>query len=539
MRSPRPAAVTPLPVAVVARIAGADLPAGADAVAVTGVSLDSRAVLPGDLYAALPGARAHGADFVGAAVASGACAVLTDPAGASRLGSVRLESDRPDVADTGSDGAAHGIPVLVVDDPRAVLGQVAAEVYGHPADDLRLVGITGTNGKTTTAYLVESGLRQLGVRTGLLGTVETRIGDRRVASARTTPEATDLHAILAVMREEGIEAVVMEVSSHALAQHRVDGARYEVAVFTNLSQDHLDFHADMADYFTAKAALFTPTRAGRGVVCLDDEWGRRLADRAEIPLLTLATHEPADWTLLPGVWPAFTLAGPDGASLALHCHLPGTFNVLNTATAALVLLELGFPARDVEAALAVEPVVPGRMELVPGGAQDPRCLVDYAHTPEAVDAALAALRPTTPGRLVVVLGAGGDRDRGKRLAMGAAAARWADDLVVTDDNPRSEDPAAIRAELLAGARSAQPPGGAGPGAGGRSLHTSTAGRAAHIARAVALARASGRPADNTVVVLGKGHETGQEIGGTVHPFDDRDALRAALADRPYRPEDPT
>ena len=488
MHSQRPRSLPPVALETLADRAGATVVGGGSAqgVLVTGGSLDSRTVRPGDLYAALPGAHAHGATFVAGAVAAGAVAVLTDPEGAP-LAAIGL-----------------GVPILLVEAPRAVLGDLAALVYGHPADAMRLIGVTGTNGKTTTAYLIESALRGLGARTGLIGTVETRVGDERLTSRRTTPEAPDLHAILAVMREAGTDSVVMEVSSHALAQHRVDGVVYDVALFTNLSQDHLDYHAGMADYFAAKAALFSPERAQRGVVCIDDEWG-------------------------------VALVGPGEQQLLLHCHLPGTFNLVNTAMAAVTLLQLGYAASEVERAMALEPVVPGRMERVPGGPDDPRCVVDYAHTPEAVDAALAALRPSTAGRLVVVLGAGGDRDTGKRAAMGAAGARWADDLIVTDDNPRSEDPAVIRDQVLAGARSVLPADPDGT-TSARSLFSSDAGRAAHIERAVRLARELGRPVDNTVVVLGKGHETGQDIGGTVHPFDDRDALAAALRGAPYRPE---
>jgi len=472
------------------------------------VSLDSRGVVPADLYAALPGAHAHGAQFAGAAIAAGAVAVLTDDAGAAALS---------------ADGRAGGIPVLTVQQPRAVLGDLAATVYGHPARALRMVGITGTNGKTTTAYLVESGLRELGAHPGLIGTVETRIGDERLASVRTTPETTDLHAMLAVMRERSTDSVVMEVSSHALDQHRVDGVTFDVALFTNLSQDHLEYHGTLADYFEAKAALFTPARARQGVVCVDDEWGMALAERRGIPLVTLSSRRPAEWTVEPGAGPHLDLAGP-GVRLRLPCHLPGTFNRVNTAMAAVALIELGYAAADVQRAMAIEPLVPGRMELVPGGVGDPRCIVDYAHTPDAVDAALAALRPSTAGLLVVVLGAGGDRDTTKRHAMGAAAARWADVVYVTDDNPRSEDPASIRAQVYAGAVDA------------RRVFTSAAGRAEHIAEAVREARRSGHPTDNTVVVLGKGHETGQDIGGVVHPFDDRAALAAALRGEPYRPE---
>ncbi len=496
---------------------------------VTGVSLDSRTVQRGDLYAALPGLRAHGADFANAAVAAGAVAVLTDPAGAERL------------------GGRAGVPVLVCTQPRARLGELAARIYGYPAQSLRIVGITGTNGKTTTAYLLETALRALGSATGLIGTVETRIGDRRLSSAHTTPEASDLHAILAVMREQGTDTVVMEVSSHAVAQHRIAGVVFDLALFTNLSQDHLDFHVDMADYFAAKAALFTPARARHGLVCVDDEWGRQLVGRAGVPVTTLASvgrdqAVPApDWVVGLAPESRFTVTGPD-VSLSLRQQLPGAFNVINTALAAVALITMGYAAADVQESLAEVPVVPGRMEVVAGDpATDPRCIVDYAHTPEAVEAALAALRPSTPGRLVVVLGAGGDRDPGKRHAMGAAAARWADDLVITDDNPRSEDPAAIRREVLLGARESLPAEATSEPADHPSRQERTvssgAGRAGQIAYAVGLARSSGRAPDNTVVVLGKGHERGQEIDGVVLPFDDRDAVAAALQGRPYHPDD--
>lgn len=485
-------------------------PDGRADVLVTGVTLDSRAVRAGDLYAALPGFNVHGATFAPDALAAGAVAVLTDPAGAAQLEAVQ-------------------VPVLAVDDPRAVLGQVAAAVYGNPAADLTMIGVTGTNGKTTTAYLIESALRSHGLRTGLIGTVETRIGDERIGSARTTPEATDLHALLGVMRDRGLDACVMEVSSHALDLHRVDGVVYDVALFTNLSQDHLDFHPSMEEYFRAKADLFTPSRARRGVVCVDDEWGRRLADRAEIPLTTLSTNrDDSDWAVEMGEEGGFVLheAAGEGRRLHLVSHLPGTFNVANTAIAALALLAIGLTATEVEAAMSVAPTVPGRMEVVAqGGGGRPRCIVDFAHTPDAVEAALLALRPSTSGRLIAVVGAGGDRDRGKRPGMGAAAARHADVVVVTDDNPRSEDPAAIRDAVLSGAREIV--------AAGRGVATSVIDggiRSAAIAEAIALAFVdahSGGPAD-TVVVLGKGHERGQEVQGVIHPFDDRDAVIAAL-----------
>ena len=480
---------------------------------VTGVTLDSRAVLPGDLYAALPGANVHGARFVGAAVGLGAVAVLTDPAGAALLALQEIT-----------------VPVLVVPEPRAVLGAASAVIYGRASQSLTMLGITGTNGKTTTAYLLDSALRALGQVTGLIGTVETRIGDRRIKSVRTTPESSDLHALFAVMLESGVQTCTMEVSSHALALHRVDGVRYDVAAFTNLSQDHLDFHGSMEDYFLAKATLFTPERAVRAVVCVDDEWGRRLARESGVPVMTISSRrgDAADWQIR-ATGPDesdFELVG-DGQRLALRSALPGDFNRVNTGVAALVLLAAGHPVDSIETALACDPHVPGRMERVvvteiPDAAQSrlPRAVVDFAHTPSAVAAALNALRHNTPGSLVVVLGAGGDRDAGKRAAMGAAAAANADLVIVTDDNPRSEDPATVRAAVLGGALALERPGPSSP-----ARVREIGDRAAAIREAVA-----GAGVGDTVVVLGKGHESGQEIAGVVHPFDDRVHLRAALVE---------
>jgi UDP-N-acetylmuramoyl-L-alanyl-D-glutamate--2,6-diaminopimelate ligase len=487
-------------------------------VVVTGVTLDSRAVQPGDLYAALPGANVHGARFVGAAIGLGAVAVLTDAAGAAVLEQL-LEHDE------------IAVPVLVVPEPRAALGRVAALVYGHASQALTMLGITGTNGKTTTAYLLDSALRALGRVTGLIGTVETRIGEERVKSVRTTPESADLQALFAVMLESGVDTCTMEVSSHALALHRVDEVRYDVAAFTNLSQDHLDFHGSMEDYYLAKASLFTPERAVRAVVCVDDEWGRRLARESGVPVVSISSGPDvgADWQIqTTGLdESAFDLVG-GGSRLSLRSALPGDFNRVNTGVAALVLLAAGYQAEAVEAALAADPHVPGRMERVlTGGSQAreevdqgrmPLAVVDFAHTPDAVAAALKALRPNTSGSLIVVLGAGGDRDPGKRAAMGAAAAAHADLVFVTDDNPRSEDPATIRAAVLAGTVAPDRPAGS-PAGRIREIGD----RAAAIREAVA---ASGR--GDTVVVLGKGHESGQEIAGVVHPFDDRAELREAL-----------
>ncbi|HKG48937.1 MAG TPA: UDP-N-acetylmuramoyl-L-alanyl-D-glutamate--2,6-diaminopimelate ligase [Actinomycetales bacterium] len=496
--------------------AGADrtaLDPSAVAVQVTGVTLDSRSVRPGDLYAALPGARAHGADFAAAVQASGAVAVVTDLEGARRL------------VDQGCT-----LPAVVVADPRAVLGAVSAQVYGSPARDLQLIGVTGTNGKTTTTYLLDAVLRAAGRTTGLVGTVEIRVADQRVPSVRTTPEAPELHGLLAAMRERGVDVCSMEVSSQALAQHRVDGAVYDVAAFTNFSQDHLELHGDMASYLAAKVLLLTPEHSREAVVVIDDEGSRTAAARATVPVTTLssAAGSDADWYVVDR---NPTAAGTDfvlqhaanGQRLALHCPLPGDFNVTNAALAAVVLLRAGLSAREVADGLAAAGGVPGRMEWVGPAGAGPLAVVDYAHTPRAVAAALAALRPGTTGRLVVVLGAGGDRDPGKRGPMGAAAALGADVVVVTDDNPRSEDPAAIRAAVLAGAREAA------AGSGAEVLEVPD--RREAIRRAVARTG----PGD-VLLVAGKGHETGQEVAGVLHPFDDRDELRAALADVRPTPE---
>jgi UDP-N-acetylmuramoyl-L-alanyl-D-glutamate--2,6-diaminopimelate ligase len=511
----RPTVTPSVALPSVAEVAGATA-TGLPDIPVAGVSLDSRAVRPGDLYAALPGSHAHGAAFSAAAAAAGAVAILTDPAG------------RPDAEDT-------GLPVLVVPRPRAVLGEVAATIYGHPAERLLMLGVTGTNGKTTTAYLLEAALVANGHRTGLIGTIETRVGDERVDSVRTTPEATDLQALLAVMVERGCTACAMEVSSHALALHRVDGVRYDVAGFTNLSRDHLDFHADQEDYFAAKASLFGPERCRQAVVCVDDEWGRRLAGQATVPITTVRTAadgaapaggtEP-DWVVCDrspepdGSGADFSLRSADGQVIRLRCPLPGDFNVANTAVAALMLLAAGVPVADLGPGLG-QARVPGRMERVGGPDGAPLAVVDYAHTPEAVTAALTALRPSTRGRLVVVLGAGGERDTAKRPLMGAAAAAHADVVVVTDDNPRSEDPAAIRAQVMAGARDE----------GSAAVLEEVGDRRAAIVRA--LRHVSG-PQD-TVLVAGKGHERGQDVGSEVLPFDDRAVLAEALRSAAGRP----
>jgi UDP-N-acetylmuramoyl-L-alanyl-D-glutamate--2,6-diaminopimelate ligase len=497
---PRPTRTEPVPLTTLvtradARVHGREVPPD---VRVTGATLRAQHVVPGDLFAALPGARVHGADFAADAVRAGAVAVLTDEEGARRP-------------------ALRDVPVLVHEDPRQVLGSVAAWIYGEPSLHLSVVGVTGTSGKTTTTYMVDAGLRAAGCTTGLVGTVETRIAGERLASAFTTPEAPDLQALFAVMAERGVTHVPMEVSSHALALGRVAGTRFTVGAFTNLSRDHLDFHRDMEDYFQAKALLFDG-RSTTEVVCVDGEWGRRLVTPHTV---TVATQGGGHWTA-EGLTTsaageqAFTIHGPDGLALPVTLPMPGAFNVANALVAAACLHAVGVAPADIAAGLgAVQ--VPGRMERVALG-QDFTAVVDYAHKPVAVALALDAMRARTDGRVIVVLGCGGDRDVEKRPMMGEAAARRSDLLIVTDDNPRTEDPAAIRAAMRAGAEAVPP--------GERGEVVDIGDRRAAIAEAVNRAR----PGD-VVVIAGKGHETGQEVQGVVHPFADLDELRAAIWER--------
>ncbi|MFC5151441.1 UDP-N-acetylmuramoyl-L-alanyl-D-glutamate--2,6-diaminopimelate ligase [Streptomyces amakusaensis] len=498
--APRPDRPHPTPLGDLAARLGVKNPA-ADGATVTGITHDSRAVRPGDVYAALPGARLHGADFVAQAAGLGAAAVLTDPAGAERA-------------------AATGLPVLVTGDPRGRMGELAAEIYGRPGERLLQIGITGTSGKTTTAYLMEGGLRAAGRTTGLIGTVETRIGEESLKSERTTPEATDLQALFAVMNERGVEAVAMEVSSHALVLGRVDGCVFDIAVFNNLSPEHMEFHSGMEDYFQAKAQLFTPARSRRGVVNLDDAYGRRLAAEASVPVVTFSAegHPDADWRAeeveVGSQGSSFTVVGPAGERVSARAPLPGPFNVANTLAAVVTLAVAGVAPQTAADGIAAVPGVPGRLERVDEG-QPYLAVVDYAHKTDAVESVLRSLRKVTKGRVHIVLGCGGDRDTTKRGPMGAAAARLADTAVLTSDNPRSEDPLAILAAMLAGA--AEVP------VHERGDVLVEADRAAAVRAAVARAE----PGD-TVLIAGKGHEQGQDIAGVVRPFDDRQVLREAI-----------
>jgi UDP-N-acetylmuramoyl-L-alanyl-D-glutamate--2,6-diaminopimelate ligase len=406
------------------------------------------------------------------------------------------------------------VPELIVPDARAEMPRVAARFYGDPTRELKVVGITGTNGKTTTAFLVRALLQAGGTQTGLLGTVKSVVGGREEPVVRTTPEAIDLQATFRRMLDAGDRACAMEVSSHALELGRAEGIHFACRVFTNLTQDHLDFHGTMEDYYLAKRRLFE-LEAGPAVVNLDDEYGRRLADETGGAVVTYAIDHDADYRArevrFDPAGSSFTCDTPDGP-LEIETRLPGLFNVQNALAALAAARQLGVEPGAIQRGLAEADRVPGRFEPVDEG-QEFTVLVDYAHTPEALENVLRAARQIARGRLHVVFGAGGDRDRAKRPLMGRAASELADRVIVTSDNPRSEDPGAIVDEVLAGT-------------------TGDAEREVDRRQAIARAVESAEPGD-VVVIAGKGHEQGQEFeGGRKEPFDDatvaREALRAAL-----------
>ncbi|GGS53986.1 UDP-N-acetylmuramoyl-L-alanyl-D-glutamate--2,6-diaminopimelate ligase [Planobispora rosea] len=504
----RPSTSPPRPLSGLASLLGA--PSGtsrAALAAVSGVTIDSRQVRRGDLYVALPGAAAHGADFAAQALAAGAAAILTDPEGREAA-------------------VATGLPVLVVEDPRALLGRVSAWVYGEPARDVMIIGVTGTSGKSTTTFLLEAGLRAAGHQAGLVGGVEIHVGDLHFAPKLTTPEASDLQGLFALMRERGVTAAAMEVSSHALALGRVDSVFYDVALFTNLSQDHLDFHKDLDDYFATKARLFTPEMSRVGVVNIDDAHGRELYGTAKIPMTTFSARGAgeADWRAadvrLGADGSVFRVVGPGGVEEDVTVSLPGPFNVANALGAIVSLVEAGVPLHTAAAGVGTLTGVPGRMERVPGG-EDFQVIVDYSHKPGAVESVLRSVREVTAGKLTVVLGCGGDRDRGKRPMMGEAAARLADVAILTSDNPRSEDPLRILAEMMDGVL--------GVPEEERAHVIIEPDRAAAIDLAITRAGFG-----DVVVVAGKGHEQGQYVGDQVLPFDDRQVVADAIVRRRNR-----
>jgi UDP-N-acetylmuramoyl-L-alanyl-D-glutamate--2,6-diaminopimelate ligase len=460
-------------------------------VEVVALAYDNRAVKPGTLFFCVPGFTRDGHDFAGDAVARGAAALVVQ---------------RP---------LGLGVPEVMVDDVRAAMARAAARLHGDPTAELAVVGITGTSGKTTTTYIVRHLLEAAGRPCGLLGGVTSVVGGEERPAVRTTPEAIDLQATFREMLDAGDRACAMEVSSHALELRRADGIHFAVAAFTNLSQDHLDFHPDMETYFAAKERLFSEFDVGRRVVVVDDAWGRRLAASLR-DAVTVSLDGPADWQAaehcagLGGN--AFTVRSPAGEA-TVELPLRGRFNAANALVALAAGDALGLELEQMAAALASVTPVPGRVQAVDEG-QGFALLVDYAHKPGALEKVLASAREVATGRVIVVFGAGGDRDRAKRPLMGEIAARLADVVIVTSDNPRSEPPEAIIDEIFSGI-----PSGA--------FHVERdADRRAAIARAVELAE----PGD-VVVIAGKGHEQGQELaGGRKEPFDDvavaREALRA-------------
>jgi UDP-N-acetylmuramoyl-L-alanyl-D-glutamate--2,6-diaminopimelate ligase len=464
---------------------------GAPAVDIAGLAYDNRTVGPRDLFFCVRGFTRDGHDFAADAVGAGAAALVVDH---------QLDLD---------------IPQIVVDDVRRAMAPAAATFYGDPTAELELVGVTGTNGKTTTAYLIRSLLEADGRRTGLLGTVKSVIAGVEHEVRRTTPEAIDLQASLREMLDGGDHACVMEVSSHALELGRVDGCHFDVGVFTNLTQDHLDFHPTMEDYFQAKRKLFTEVHAQAAVINLDDEYGARLAsdpeirtpitfalDRADAGFRAQDVRADTSGTL-------FELDTPEGR-LEVRSPLRGRFNVYNVVAAIAAANALAVPLETASAAIAGADQVPGRFQSLEEG-QDFAVIVDYAHTPDSLENVLTAARALTHGKLHVVFGCGGDRDRGKRPLMGEIAARLADEVIVTSDNPRSEDPEAIITEILTGAARSRP-----------------VGHEPDRQAAIAAAIASAGPGD-VVVIAGKGHEQGQELAdGRKIPFDDVTVARAAL-----------
>jgi UDP-N-acetylmuramoyl-L-alanyl-D-glutamate--2,6-diaminopimelate ligase len=474
-----------------------------DGLEVSGVTLSTGDLHPGDLYVGIKGRNSHGANYAGAARDGGAVAILTDEEGATIA-------------------ADSGLPIILVASPREALGDISAWIYRTADHPPLLFGTTGTNGKTSTSYLLEGILRQLGLVSGLSSTAERHIGDLSVVSRLTTPEASEMHALLARMRESKVRAVAIEVSAQALSRNRVDGIVFDVVSFTNLSHDHLDDYADMEEYFQAKLSLFQPERARRGVVSLDSTWGQRVVDGAHIPITTISATPgiDAEWMVVIGdetaLYTEFTLTGPEGRSLTTRVPLIGWHMAADAGLAIVMLVEAGFELEAIGHALAddggIIAYLPGRTERVSGD-RGPSVYVDFGHSPDAFLNTLAAVRKFTEGRTIMVFGADGDRDASKRLEMGRVAADGSDILVITDHHPRFENAASIRKVLLEGALLAehQP----------ETFEVSPPEKAIRVA--VSLAKEG-----DSILWAGPGHQDYRDIEGVRTPYSARDEARAAL-----------
>ena len=522
----RPEHPTPRPVAELANAFGLRVVGSLDGVETTGVTLSAAEVQPGDLFVGVHGANRHGAEFAADAAERGAVAVLTDADGVA-------------VAER------SGLPVLVVDSPRAALGDVSAWVYRTNPDEAelpQLFAVTGTNGKTSTSYILEGILKQLGLVTGLSSTAERHIGSLSVTSRLTTPEASEMHALLARMRESEVRAVAVEVSAQALSRHRVDGIVFDVVAFTNLSHDHLDDYADMEEYFQAKLPLFQPEHGRRGVVSLDTDWGHRVVQDSRIPVTTITVHPEveAEWHVdileAHAAYTEFRLTGPEGRELTTRVPLIGWHMAANAALAIVMLVEGGFELGAISHALetnhrtyaderdgtvvsAIECYLPGRTERVSGHA-GPSVYVDFGHSPDAFLNTLAAVRQFTPGKVVMLFGADGDRDTTKRADMARVAAEGSDILVVTDHHPRFEDAASIRKTLVDAARAAFPE---------HEIHEVSPPEAA-IRAAVALVGEG-----DSILWAGPGHQDYRDIAGVRTPYSARDEARQALREAGWEP----
>jgi UDP-N-acetylmuramoyl-L-alanyl-D-glutamate--2,6-diaminopimelate ligase len=492
---PRPIEEFKRTIESVAAIANATL-TGDIATVVTGLSLSSKDVQEGDLFIALPGENAHGADFAADAIARGAVAVLTDLIGSTKI---------------------HGVPVIISDNPRRAAGVISAWFYSEPMRDLYSVGVTGTNGKTTVTTLLHQIMSAAGRESGLIGTVETRIGSETLSSKRTTPESSDLQALSAVMRERHMRNLVMEVSSHAIALERIRGSHFAVVGFTNLSQDHLDFHKTMQDYFAAKSKLFTFEFADLAVINIDDAYGLKLAAQTELPVMSVSRHDhSATWHYV-SITPDYSgahvaIRGSGGILIEGKVQLHGGYNYDNLLMAVAIANESGIDPIDIATILPHLTGAAGRMESVRLG-QNFTALVDYAHSPDAVARVLETAHEITDGRVIAVLGCGGDRDKAKRPLMGKALHDGADVAFFTSDNPRSEKPEEILIQMTLDLDIQEP-------------------SAVIQDRSLAIKAAVNQAQEgDLVVILGKGHEKGQEVDGKIEPFDDLVELARAIEDK--------